>query len=516
MYARRQEGRVGVKASVGPINQAISSYERATEARISSMRAGSWCGPSTSRALYTGLDPDQRKAVFVRSAARVGGRDRDPQRASRRRGSRACSSTDAGRCSRAHFRIGRMPRRPTSGRRRRGDSGRSSMGKVEAARTGRRGHDPGLRPDRHRPRPGVRGRRRLSHPRAAPRRGALDPVRDGLGLARRGGQGPAPGGAGRTSATSPTATTSPRLSTAGDAKEKAEAMALEEALVADAPSPQHLIEELKTQDEARAKPRGLEESRVARGRSGKSAQELAADSSADRVPPARRELGEGREHEAAFSRRGCGRIGSARARRAPPRSRMSRSISRGPFRKVGVRPDGLLDALQPGSRRRGRALPGDRGDQRSRTAGCVAHTRPGPCGRKRTTARIGADARRFRRARARCGRGGRRRLEPSARRRAASRAGRLVDFVFLFFGLGRLLRLPRARRRRDRSPSGSAGPLHRTPEGSRRGWSRGASSGAAAAAPEAARRRTSRSSGWLRTWDRSPRACRGCRTSCGS
>ena len=37
----------------------------------------------------------------------------------------------------------------------------------------------------------------------------------------------------------------------GDAKEKAEAIALEEALVADAPSPQHLIEDLKTQEDAR-------------------------------------------------------------------------------------------------------------------------------------------------------------------------------------------------------------------------------------------------------------------------
>jgi hypothetical protein len=38
----------------------------------------------------------------------------------------------------------------------------------------------------------------------------------------------------------------------GDAKEKAEAISLEEALVADTPSPQHLVEELKIQDDARA------------------------------------------------------------------------------------------------------------------------------------------------------------------------------------------------------------------------------------------------------------------------
>ena len=38
------------------------------------------------------------------------------------------------------------------------------------------------------------------------------------------------------------------------------------------------------------------------------------------------------------SMRGCGRMGSGRARRDPPRSKMSRSISRGPFGKEGVRP----------------------------------------------------------------------------------------------------------------------------------------------------------------------------------
>ena len=31
-YGRRQEGRIGMKASVTPINQAISSYDRAAEA----------------------------------------------------------------------------------------------------------------------------------------------------------------------------------------------------------------------------------------------------------------------------------------------------------------------------------------------------------------------------------------------------------------------------------------------------------------------------------------------------
>src|SRR5216117_4578677 len=45
MYLRRQEGRVGIKASAGPINQAIAGYEKATanphyvEARWKLMRA---------------------------------------------------------------------------------------------------------------------------------------------------------------------------------------------------------------------------------------------------------------------------------------------------------------------------------------------------------------------------------------------------------------------------------------------------------------------------------------------
>jgi len=66
-YGRRQEGRVGLKASVAPINQSISFYDRASEApdlldaRWKLVRALYFKG------LYTGLDPDQRKAVFVKA-----------------------------------------------------------------------------------------------------------------------------------------------------------------------------------------------------------------------------------------------------------------------------------------------------------------------------------------------------------------------------------------------------------------------------------------------------------------
>jgi hypothetical protein len=67
LYMRRQEGRNGIKASVGPINQAIASYDRATgapdlvEARWKLVRALYFKG------VYTGLDPDQKKAVFVKA-----------------------------------------------------------------------------------------------------------------------------------------------------------------------------------------------------------------------------------------------------------------------------------------------------------------------------------------------------------------------------------------------------------------------------------------------------------------
>jgi hypothetical protein len=69
-YVRRQEGRSGDKASPLPINRAISSYDEATrdpdfvEARWKLARALYFKGA------YTGLDADSRKAVFV-NARRV-------------------------------------------------------------------------------------------------------------------------------------------------------------------------------------------------------------------------------------------------------------------------------------------------------------------------------------------------------------------------------------------------------------------------------------------------------------
>jgi hypothetical protein len=72
MYLRRQEGRVGARASTGPINSAISGYEAAAsrdpesvEARWKLMRAFYFKGN------FTGLDDESKKAVFEK-AKRVG------------------------------------------------------------------------------------------------------------------------------------------------------------------------------------------------------------------------------------------------------------------------------------------------------------------------------------------------------------------------------------------------------------------------------------------------------------
>ncbi len=63
-YGRRQEGRNGSIASVGPINQAIANYDEA--ARAPDQVEARW---KLARALYfkgafTGLDADSRRAVF--------------------------------------------------------------------------------------------------------------------------------------------------------------------------------------------------------------------------------------------------------------------------------------------------------------------------------------------------------------------------------------------------------------------------------------------------------------------
>lgn len=67
MYLRRQEGRIGDLASAGPINQAIALYDKAAQAP--DLVDARW---KLARALYfkgayTGLDADSRKAVFQKA-----------------------------------------------------------------------------------------------------------------------------------------------------------------------------------------------------------------------------------------------------------------------------------------------------------------------------------------------------------------------------------------------------------------------------------------------------------------
>lgn len=70
-YLRRQEGRAGIRAAAGPINQAIAGYDKATadphyvEARWKLMRALYF------KAVYTGLDDESKLAVFEK-ARRIG------------------------------------------------------------------------------------------------------------------------------------------------------------------------------------------------------------------------------------------------------------------------------------------------------------------------------------------------------------------------------------------------------------------------------------------------------------
>ncbi len=67
LYMRRQDGRLGVKASVGPINEAISSYDRASEARDLVEARWKLARALYFKGVYCGLDPNPRKAVFVKA-----------------------------------------------------------------------------------------------------------------------------------------------------------------------------------------------------------------------------------------------------------------------------------------------------------------------------------------------------------------------------------------------------------------------------------------------------------------
>lgn len=247
MYSNRQEGRVGAKASAGPINKAIAAYDEASkdpdfvEARWKLVRALYFKGA------YTGLDQDSRKAVFVKAKRVAEDSIGILQKSLEQRGIKgfleagpnALTGKDRSDAAPTFFWAAVA-----------WGEWALSVGKLEAAQTGAAdtirdyaltviGIDPEFEEGG-----GYRIFGRLND--QAPwipfvtgwvsRDDAVKYLRlamqeDKRNFANR-----------------------HFLAEAlyrGDAKEKAEAIALEEALVADAPSPQHLIEEIKTQDDAR-------------------------------------------------------------------------------------------------------------------------------------------------------------------------------------------------------------------------------------------------------------------------
>jgi hypothetical protein len=249
LYARRQDGRAGAKASAGPIGQAITAYEQAAqdpgfvEARWKLVRALYFKG------VYTGLDEDSRKAVFQK-ARRVA--DEAIELLGKSLEQRGIKGW-----------LDFPPQALAGNLKDRSDAAPSyfwgavawgewalSTGKLEAAKTGaaEKIRDYGLT---------VIG---------------LDPeFEEGGGyrvVGRLHDQAPwIPFVTGWVSHAD--ALQYLRLAVQqnkrnfvnrhflaealhrGDAREKAEAVALEEGLLADAPSPQHLVEELKIQEDAR-------------------------------------------------------------------------------------------------------------------------------------------------------------------------------------------------------------------------------------------------------------------------
>jgi tetratricopeptide (TPR) repeat protein len=250
LYLRRQDGRVGARASAGPINQAIALYEKATqapdfvEARWKLVRALYFKGA------YTGLDADSRKAVFVKARRVAEDAIGILNRSLEQKGIKGL--IDLGPEALAGKLKDRSDAAPTYfwaavawGQ------WALSMGKVEAAKTGAAdkirdyaltvvGIDPQFEEGG-----GFRVLGRLND--EAPwipfitgwvsREEALKALRLAMEV-------------------------DPRnflnrhfLAEAlyrGEANERAEAVALEESILADSPSPQHLVEDLKTQEDARS------------------------------------------------------------------------------------------------------------------------------------------------------------------------------------------------------------------------------------------------------------------------
>jgi hypothetical protein len=250
MYARRQEGRAGAKASPGPINRAIASYDQATrdpdftEARWKLLRALYFKGA------YTGLDEESRKAVFQKARRIAEETVGILERSLEQRGLKGL--IEAG------------PQVLAGGLKDRSDAApvyfwsavvwgewALSTGKLEAARTGAAdkirdyaltviGIDPEFEEGG-----GYRIVGRLNDQAPwipfitdwASRDEALKYLRlamqvDSRNFVNRHFLAEA-------------------LHRGGDEKDRAEAIALEEGLLRDAPSPQHLVEELKIQEDAR-------------------------------------------------------------------------------------------------------------------------------------------------------------------------------------------------------------------------------------------------------------------------
>ena len=249
MYARRQQGRVGARASAGTISEAIAAYEQAArapdqvEARWKLVRALYFKG------VYTGLDESGRKAVFQKAkrvadeAIEILGKSLD------QRGVTGMVTIgpewlaghlkDRSNAAPAYFWASVVW----------GEWALSS-GKLEAARTGTAdkirdysltviGIDPAFEEGG-----GYRVLGRLND--QAPwipfitgwvsHADAIKCLRLAMRVSNR------------------NFVNRHFLAEAlyrGDAKDRAEAIALEEGLLKDSPSPQHLVEELKIQDDAR-------------------------------------------------------------------------------------------------------------------------------------------------------------------------------------------------------------------------------------------------------------------------
>jgi tetratricopeptide (TPR) repeat protein len=248
-YSRRQEGRVGAKASAGPINQAIAAYDEAArdpdfvEARWKLVRALYFKGA------YTDLDQDSRKAVFQKAKRAAEEAIGILQKSLEKRGIKGFLEFGPNVLA-GHFRD-RSDAAPTFfwaavawG------EWALSVGKLEAAQTGAAdtirnyaltviGLDPAFEEGG-----GYRILGRLNDQAPwIPFVTGWVSRDDAVKFLRLAVQEDKRNFANRHFLA--------EALYSGDAKEKTEAIALEEALVADAPSPQHLIEELKTQDDAR-------------------------------------------------------------------------------------------------------------------------------------------------------------------------------------------------------------------------------------------------------------------------